>query len=101
MKMPRGDEKEHVSQKPVDFVVQVIGNHRGTNIYEPFAGSGSTLIACHKTNRRCFGCEIDPHYVDVAIRRWMDYSGEEAYLEGSDGSKTAYSKIVPQVLRTI
>ena len=44
-------------------------------VYEPFSGSGSTLIACEKTGRRCFGMEIDPHYVDVIVSRFCKYAG--------------------------
>jgi DNA modification methylase len=45
-------------------------------IYEPFGGSGSTLIACEKTKRKCFMMELDPHYVDVIVARWCKYSGK-------------------------
>jgi DNA modification methylase len=47
-------------------------------VYEPFTGSGSTLIACEKTNRKCYGMEIDPHYVSVIIKRWQDFTGKVA-----------------------
>ena len=43
-----------------------------------FLGSGSTLIACEKTNRKCYGMELDPKYVDVIIQRWEDYTGNKA-----------------------
>ena len=45
-------------------------------IYEPFSGSGSTLIACEKTNRRCYGMELDPKYIDVIISRWCKFTGQ-------------------------
>jgi len=47
-------------------------------VLDPFIGSGSTLIACEKTNRICYGMEIDPKYVDVIIKRWEDYTGNKA-----------------------
>lgn len=50
------------------------------SVYEPFCGSGSTLIACEKTNRKCFGMEIDPHYCDVIVSRWEKYTGKKAEL---------------------
>ena len=56
-------------------------NHSG-DVYDPFIGSGSTLIACEKTNRKCYGMEIDPHYCDVIIKRWEDYTGKVAKLDG-------------------
>ena len=83
----------HPTQKPVSLIEWAFGFHEGKNVFDPFLGSGSTLIACHKTGRRCFACEIDPHYVDVAIRRWETFSGEKAYRLNADGSKTAFSEI--------
>ena len=50
------------------------------SVYEPFAGSGSTLIACEKTNRKCYGMEIDPHYCDLILKRWENFTGKEAVL---------------------
>lgn len=50
-------------------------------VFEPFLGSGTTLIACEKTNRKCFGMEIDPHYIDVIIMRWQKYTGKKAIRE--------------------
>ena len=50
------------------------------SIYEPFGGSGTTLIACEKTNRKCFMMELDPHYVDVIIARWEQFTGKKAEL---------------------
>ena len=57
----------------------------GDGVIEPFCGSGSTLIACEKTNRKCFGMEIDPHYGAVIIERWQKFTGREAVRE--DGTK--------------
>jgi len=48
--------------------------------YEPFLGSGSALIACEKTGRKCYGMEIDPHYCDVILKRWEDFTGKTAEL---------------------
>jgi DNA modification methylase len=50
------------------------------SVYEPFGGSGTTLIACEKTNRRCFMMELDPHYCDVIVARWEKYTGNKAEL---------------------
>lgn len=57
-------------------------------IFEPFCGSGTTLIACEKTNRKCYGMEIDPHYCDVIVKRWEEYTGKKATLERNDKKKT-------------
>jgi DNA modification methylase len=55
----------------------------GESIYEPFSGSGTTIIAAEMTGRRCLAIEIDPTYVDVAIRRWEQFTGETAKLEST------------------
>ena len=47
-------------------------------IIDVFLGSGSTLITCEKTNRKCYGMEIDPHYCDVIVKRWEEFSGKKA-----------------------
>jgi DNA modification methylase len=78
----------HPTQKPVKLAETAINNSSEHNdiILDLFGGSGSTLIACEKTNRRCFMSELDPHYVDVIVQRWMKYSGKMAYLiEDSSG----------------
>jgi hypothetical protein len=56
----------------------------GEAIYDPFLGSGTTLIATETTGRVCFGMEIDPLYVDVAVRRWQAFTGQLASLQ-ADG----------------
>ena len=69
--------KEHPTAKPVELVIRAIKNFKG-KVLDPFLGSGSTLIACEKTNRKCYGMEIDPHYCDVIVKRWEDYTGNKA-----------------------
>ena len=72
----------HPTQKPLECMERPIANHEG-DVYDPFLGSGTTLIAAEKQNRRCFGLEIDPRYVDVVVKRWEDYTGKTAVLEQS------------------
>jgi DNA modification methylase len=55
-------------------------------VFDPFGGSGSTLIACEKLNRQCSMIELDPRYCDVIVKRWQDYTGETAILERSGKS---------------
>jgi DNA modification methylase len=50
-------------------------------------------IACEKTNRRCFGMEIDPLYTSVIIERWCKFTAKEAYRMNEDGTKTAWSEV--------
>ena len=72
----------HKTQKPVALGVKAISNHKADIVLDVFLGSGSTLIACEKTNRKCYGMELDPHYCDVIIKRWEDYTGKVAKLHG-------------------
>lgn len=80
---PKSEYVSHPTQKPVSLVERAIKNHEANLVYEPFCGSGSTLIACEKTNRKCYGMELDEHYCDVICRRWMNYTGKEAILESN------------------
>jgi hypothetical protein len=70
----------HPTVKPVALVADAIldWSRRGDTVLDAFLGSGSTLIACERTGRRCCGIEIDPLYVDTAIRRWQKHTGAEA-----------------------
>ncbi len=72
----------HPTQKPLDLIIPFINFSSGCNqiIADPFLGSGSTLIACEKTNRICFGMEIDPKYCDVIVKRWENFTGKKATL---------------------
>lgn len=72
----------HPTMKPIEICERAIINSSDHNnlVVDPFLGSGSTLIACEKTNRRCFGLELDPRYVDVIISRWETYTGKKARL---------------------
>ncbi len=76
----------HGTQKPVECMRRPICNNSNSKdaIYDPFLGSGTTLIAAQTTGRRCLGIEIDPRYVDVAIRRWQSFTGQRAQRE-TDG----------------
>ena len=79
-----GTEKEfdhkrhHPTQKPIDLALWFFNKYNSHNVVDLFLGSGSTLIACEKTNRKCYGMEIDPHYCDVIVKRWEDYTGNNA-----------------------
>ncbi len=66
---------EHPTMKPIDLLVGLIKNSTLQThiVLDQFLGSGSTLIACEKTNRSCYGSEIDPHYCDVIVRRYVDW----------------------------
>jgi hypothetical protein len=75
-------ETQHGTQKPVECMRRPTLNHTraGDAIYEPFLGSGTTLIAAETTGRICLAVELDPRYVDVAVRRWQAFTGAKATL---------------------
>ena len=74
------DISEHGHGKSVKGIIDALSGWKLSKIYDPFLGSGSTLIACEKTSRTCFGMEIDEYYCDVVIKRWCDYTGNIAKL---------------------
>lgn len=79
--IPRSSRSEsHPTMKPIELIVKAITNSsKGEDlILDLFLGSGSTLIAAEKTERICYGMDIDPKYVDVIIKRWEDYTGKKA-----------------------
>jgi DNA modification methylase len=73
----------HGTQKPVECMKRPIENNSspGQAVYEPFSGSGTTIIAAEITGRCCHAIELMPQYVDVAIHRWQDFTGDAARLE--------------------
>lgn len=75
----------HPTQKPVALAEEALDKTTRASavIMDLFGGSGSTLIACEKTARDCRMMELDPKYCDVIIKRWQDFTGQEATLEGS------------------
>jgi DNA modification methylase len=76
----REPPKLHPTMKPVDLIIFALSKWQSGKVLDLFLGSGSTLIACEKTNRKCYGMELDPHYCDVIIKRWEDYTGQKAEL---------------------
>jgi hypothetical protein len=72
-----GEQKDHPTQKPLK-VIQWCVDFLGNEIVDIFGGSGSTMIACEKTNRKCYMMELDPKYIDVIIKRWEQYTGQKA-----------------------
>jgi DNA modification methylase len=77
--------KMHPTVKPVKLVADAIldCSLHGELILDLFGGSGTTLIACEETDRRCCMMELDPKYVDTVIRRWQKHTGEQAFLESA------------------
>ena len=76
-----GLKRVHPTQKPVGLFVDIFKDFEAETVLDQFSGSGSTLIACEKTGRTFYGCELSPHYVDVICKRFTDYTGIAAVLE--------------------
>jgi len=73
-----GLKRMHPTQKPVGLFVDIFKDFAGKLIFDGFVGSGSTLIACEKTDRNCYAIEIDPFYVDLCVKRWEMFTGKKA-----------------------
>jgi len=82
MSRAAGADYVHPTQKPVELIERALGNSSkaGDIVVDCFGGSGSTLIACEKTNRYARLMELDPKYCDVIIKRWEDFTGKKAIL---------------------
>ena len=80
------DRPEHATPKPLECFGIPMRQHvrRGGLCYEPFCGSGSQIIAGEKNGRRVYALEIEPAYVDVAVKRWEAATGQVAVLDGTD-----------------
>lgn len=73
-------KRVHPTQKPVGLFEAILKDYKYENVMDLFGGSGSTLIACEKTNRKCFMMELDPKYCDVIVSRWETFAGKKAEL---------------------
>ncbi len=73
----------HLTEKPVELAIRAIqySSRPGENVLELFGGSGSTLIACEQTDRRCYAMELDELYCDVIVNRWEEFTGRKAEHE--------------------
>jgi DNA modification methylase len=82
-----GEERTgHAAQKPVELMRRPILNHTepGEGVYEPFCGSGTTLVASEMTGRRCYALELDEKFCDVIVTRWQNLTGKQAVLGDGD-----------------
>ena len=83
--------REHPTMKPVALFAKMLENSTsvGSQVYEPFCGSGTTLIAAEQLNRKCYGMEISPAYCDVIVKRWENLTGKTAVLDGQQALQEA------------
>jgi DNA modification methylase len=93
----------HPTVKPVAMVAEAIRDctKRGDIVIDAFMGSGTTILAAERVGRRAFGIEIDPLYVDVAVRRWQAFTGQDAVLAatGQTFDEVAASRGAPVARR--
>lgn len=97
---PAKNETGHSTQKPVECMRRPIENNSspGQAVYEPFSGSGTTIIAGEMTGRAVHAIELNPAYVDVAVQRWEAFTGAEATLEatGETFARMKAQRVPPQ-----
>lgn len=77
-----GEKKQHPTQKPVAVMAWCVEMVKGL-IFDPFLGSGTTLIAAEQLGRKCYGMELSPQYCDVIVERWQNLTGKEARRDGT------------------
>jgi len=92
---PHRSETGHSTQKPIECMQRPIENNSkpGDSVYEPFSGSGTTIIACERTGRKAYAIELNPAYVDVAVARWQAFTGKAATRE-ADG--VTFDALLPE-----
>ena len=74
----------HTCPKQMDLMIDLLDSYAGKSVVDLFLGSGTTLIACEKTNRTCYGMELDTKYCDVIIERWEQFTGQKAIKNGTE-----------------
>jgi DNA modification methylase len=79
---PQKSETGHSTQKPVECMARPMRNHVVQEVYDPFLGSGTSVIAAEQTRKQCYAMELDPGYVAVALQRYLDATGVRMELEG-------------------
>ena len=92
----REPPKMHPTMKPIELIAYALNksSKKGDVVLDCFGGSGSTLIACEQLNRKCYMCELDPHYCDVILQRYINLKGSDAdVFLLKDGKKIPYSEV--------
>lgn len=77
---------QHPTTKPVALIADILSSTTRSSVFDPFLGSGTTLIAAEQLGRKCYGMEISPQYCDVIVKRWENLTGQKAILESSNGT---------------
>ena len=91
----RTGNKLYTTEKPVELLVELLDNVPFcSTVYDPFIGSGTTLIAAQVTGRQCYGLELDPHYCDVVVQRYADFIGSKDDIKlVRDGQQLEYRQV--------
>jgi DNA modification methylase len=93
----------HPTVKPVALVADAMRDcsRRGQIVFDPFMGSGTTILAAEKVGRRAYGLEIDPLYIDAAVKRWQDFTNRDAILKatGQPFDEVATARLTPTIRR--
>lgn len=86
MKRVPVQEYVHPTQKPVELIMYALANSSkvGDIVLDPFLGSGSTLVSCEKTNRSCYGMELDPKFADVIVERWCNFTNNRSIKKNGE-----------------
>lgn len=86
MKREPMQEYVHPTQKPVELIMYALTNSSKVDdiILDPFLGSGATMIACEKSNRKCYGIELDPRFADVIVQRYIDYTENNKIIKNNE-----------------
>ena len=79
----KNTQEEHGLTKPVDSLVSILSGFKAKKVIDLFCGSGSSLVACEKTNRIMFAMELDEKYCDIIVKRWQEFTGKKAILEST------------------
>lgn len=74
----RSGNEHHPTEKPVALLAELLSNTNGNIVYDPFAGSGSTMMACEQLKMKCYSMELDPKFCDIMIKRFEDFTGKKA-----------------------
>jgi len=84
------EQTGHGTQKPIECMLRPIMNNSkvGESVYDPFGGSGTTLIAAQRSKRNCYMMELSPAYIDVIVKRWEKESGQKGVLDNNFSPKT-------------
>ena len=91
----RENSTPHPTMTPVGLIENqiVISSNTGGVVVDFFGGSGSTMIACEKQERRCFSFEIDPIYAAISIERWQEFTGKKALRRNPNGSTIEWDQV--------